>query len=102
MNDAQRVCDLATMAYVETYGKDGTRFALWEGNACVWGLRENYEPATKALNLATMRVHGPECLVKCNVHVPTAHPAHDRCPRVTVAEALLGRVCHLAQQEART
>jgi hypothetical protein len=88
------------MAYVETYGDDGTKFALWEGNACVWGLRENYEPATKALNLATMRVDGPERMVICNVHVPTAHPAHDRCLLVTVAEALLGRVCYLAMHEA--
>jgi hypothetical protein len=86
------------MAYVETYGDDGTKFEVWGRQPA--GLGHNSDAVNKAMDLAIMRVRGPESMVRCAVHRDQFHSNHDRCPRVTVAEALLGRVCHLAMQEA--
>ena len=45
----------------------------------------------KAVRLAIWKVEGPSASVRCDLHLQG-----EPCGRVTVADALLGRVCHLA------
>lgn len=61
-----------------------------KSNAVVW--RTNDVVVRKATLLARLKVSGPDYAIKCDAHIRIGLP----CGRVTVAEALLGRLCHLA------